>query len=96
MPDRRDRTVVVTGASSGIGAAAVRRFAELGTRVVVVGRSPEQTRAVADAIDAEHHIADFSRLYEVRELADELRERPIDILADNAGGVFSGRRLTAD
>ncbi|WTL36362.1 SDR family NAD(P)-dependent oxidoreductase [Nocardia sp. NBC_01503] len=96
MPDPRDRTVVVTGASSGIGAAAVRRFAELGARVVVVGRSPEQTRAVAEAIDAEHHIADFSRLDDVRELAEKLRDRPIDILANNAGGVFSGRRLTTD
>lgn len=96
MADLRGRTVVVTGASSGIGAAAVRRFAELGARVTVVGRSPEQTRAVAESIDAEHHIADFTRLDDVRELADKLSERPIDILANNAGGVFAGRRLTAD
>jgi NAD(P)-dependent dehydrogenase (short-subunit alcohol dehydrogenase family) len=43
----RGRTVVVTGASSGIGAAAARRLAELGATVVVVGRSPEKTAAVA-------------------------------------------------
>ncbi|MCU1642456.1 MAG: short-chain dehydrogenase/reductase [Nocardia sp.] len=96
MSDLQGRTVVVTGASSGIGAAAVARFAELGARVVVVGRSPEKTRAVADSIKAEYHTADFSRLDDVRALADKLRDRPIDVLANNAGGVFSGRHLTPD
>ncbi|HET9975332.1 MAG TPA: SDR family NAD(P)-dependent oxidoreductase [Streptosporangiaceae bacterium] len=37
------RTVVITGASDGIGAAAARQVARLGARVVVVGRSAEQT-----------------------------------------------------
>jgi NAD(P)-dependent dehydrogenase (short-subunit alcohol dehydrogenase family) len=41
----RGRTVVVTGASAGIGAVAARRFAERGATVAVVGRSPDKTAA---------------------------------------------------
>ncbi len=94
----RGRTVVITGASSGIGAAAARRFAALGATVAVVGRSPQKTREVAQAIDAEAHIADFARLDDVRALADELLARypRIDVLANNAGGLFARRTVTED
>ncbi|MGI8625581.1 MAG: SDR family NAD(P)-dependent oxidoreductase [Geodermatophilaceae bacterium] len=44
------RTVVITGASDGIGAAAARRFAEAGALVVPVGRSPEKTARLADEL----------------------------------------------
>ncbi|WP_368499437.1 SDR family NAD(P)-dependent oxidoreductase [Herbiconiux sp. A18JL235] len=93
-----DRTIVVTGASDGIGAAAARAFAAQGERVVVVGRSPDKTRAVAEGIGAEHHLADFSRLEEVRDLADLLLERHerIDVLANNAGGIMGERTVTVD
>ncbi len=42
--DLADATVVVTGASSGTGAAAARLLHDLGARVVVVGRDPARTR----------------------------------------------------
>lgn len=92
------RTVVITGASSGIGAAAARRFAALGATVAVVGRSPQKTKEVAHEIGAEAHIADFARLDEVRALADELLARypRIDVLANNAGGLFPRRTVTED
>ncbi len=95
MTDRR--TIVITGASDGIGAAAARQLHEHGHQVVVVGRSPDKTAAVAQAIGAPHHHADFGDLAQVRALADELLAAypRIDVLANNAGGVF-GQRTTVD
>lgn len=90
------RTIIITGASDGIGAAAARRLADTGARLILVGRSPEKTRAVASATDAEYHLADFTRLDEVRRLADTLSQscERIDVLANNAGGMFSGPTAT--
>ncbi|WP_348787096.1 SDR family NAD(P)-dependent oxidoreductase [Leifsonia sp. NPDC080035] len=92
------RTVVVTGASSGIGAVAAARLAESGDEVAVVGRNPERTRAVAERAGATPFLADFERLDDVRALAAALLERyeTIDVLANNAGGLYSRRELTAD
>lgn len=91
-------TVVITGASDGIGAAASRQLAHSGLRLVVVGRSPEKTRAVATSIGADYYLADFTRLDEVRELAAKLSAQHdrIDVLANNAGGIFSGPTTTPD
>ncbi|WP_434966645.1 SDR family NAD(P)-dependent oxidoreductase [Janibacter indicus] len=92
------RTIVITGASDGIGAAAGRQLAETGARLILVGRSPEKTSAVAAATGAEHYVADFARLDDVRRLAGELNEvcERIDVLANNAGGMFSGPTVTQD
>ena len=92
------RTIVLTGASDGIGAAAARALAERGDRVVVVGRSPEKTRAVAAPLDAPYHLADFARLDDVRALAAELNESypRIDVLVNNAGGIMGPRASTQD
>ena len=96
--DRVSRTIVITGASDGIGAAAARRLHADGHAVVVVGRSPVKTRTVADAIGADHFLADFTDLASVRTLAAALTERypRIDVLANNAGGVFGSRQKTVD
>jgi len=91
------RTIVITGASSGIGAAAARRLAADGARVVVVGRDERRTHEVADELGAERHVADFARLSDVHALAGELsRLDRIDVLANNAGAVFAERVLTED
>ena len=84
------RTIIITGASDGIGAASARQLAALGERVVVVGRSPEKTAAVASSIDAPFHLADYASLTQVRALAAELLDtyERIDVLANNAGQNF--------
>ncbi len=93
-----DRVVVITGASDGIGAAAAEALNRPGTRVVLVGRSPAKTEAVAASLGVEHHVCDFSSLAQVRQLAQTLggRHPRIDVLANNAGGVMPRRSVTED
>jgi NAD(P)-dependent dehydrogenase (short-subunit alcohol dehydrogenase family) len=93
------RTIVITGASDGIGVAAARRLSAAGHRVVLVGRSPEKTAAIGRELGQPHHVADFADLAQVRELAATLREAypRIDVLANNAGGIMAGQReMTVD
>ena len=92
------RTIVITGASDGIGAAAARSLTEEGHEVVVVGRSPDKTAAVARDLGADFFVADFARLAQVRTLAASLRERyeRIDVLANNAGGIMADRQVSED
>lgn len=92
------RTIVITGASDGIGAAAARKLAEAGERIVVVGRSGEKTAAVAAELGADYFVSDFTELAQVRLLAAALRDKygRIDVLANNAGGIMAGHELTVD
>ncbi len=92
------KTIVITGASDGIGAAAARRLHRCGENVVLVGRSEAKTAAVAAELGADHFVADFADLSQVRALADKIRsEYPrIDVLANNAGGMFTKMHTTAD
>ncbi|ONI85593.1 hypothetical protein ALI22I_27840 [Saccharothrix sp. ALI-22-I] len=96
--DFRGKTVVITGASAGIGAAAARRFGELGATVAVVGRSPEKTAAVAAAVGGRAHLVDYGSLDDVRRLATDLLDTydRIDVLANNAGAIFTSRKTSAD
>ncbi|MER2133166.1 MAG: SDR family NAD(P)-dependent oxidoreductase [Arthrobacter sp.] len=93
------KTIVITGASDGVGAAAARRLAKDGHHVVPVGRSVEKTSAVAQDIGSEYFTADFADLGQVRSLASDLLQRypQIDVLANNAGAIFGKeRQVTAD
>jgi NAD(P)-dependent dehydrogenase (short-subunit alcohol dehydrogenase family) len=96
--------VVVTGASDGVGEAAAFALARTGDQVIVVGRSPAKTGAVAAAVGAAagstvlHHSVDFADLAQVRSLGAELaatHER-IDVLVDNAGLIAGRRTVTRD
>jgi NAD(P)-dependent dehydrogenase (short-subunit alcohol dehydrogenase family) len=93
-----ERVVVVTGASSGIGAVVAEQAAGRGDRVAVVGRDAGRTRSVAERVGGDAFVADFARLDEVRGLADALRQRygTVDVLLANAGGLVSKRGTTVD
>jgi len=92
------KTIVITGASAGLGAAAARAMSGLGWHVAVVGRNAARTAAVAADIGGTPFIADFDRLDDVRRLATQLLDRydSIDVLANNAGGLVPRRRRSAD
>ena len=99
------RTIVITGASSGLGLAAAVQFARLGDHVVVVGRNPQRltdavarVRAAGDGREPGKFRADFEVLDDVRRLAGYLLETypEIDVLANNAGGMVAGYHRTVD
>lgn len=83
-----NRRVVVTGASSGIGAATVRLFRERGWEVVGVARRQERLDELAAETGAEVFAADLTRQEDVDALRDHLAATgPIHALVNNAGGA---------
>lgn len=92
------KTIVITGASDGIGAVAARELKTQGANVIVTGRNPEKTKKVADDVDSPALVADFADLAQVRGLAEEIAAVAprIDVLVNNAGGLFKVRDKTAD
>ncbi|MBM2615240.1 SDR family NAD(P)-dependent oxidoreductase [Actinoplanes sp. LDG1-06] len=93
------RTVVITGASSGVGLAAAEQIAAQGDEVVLVGRTPSRLEAAARKVpNARAFRADFEDLDQVRDLAAQLRDAypKIDVLAGNAGGMVERYRRTRD
>jgi len=99
------KTVVVTGASSGIGLETSRVLASRGYRVVMVVRNRAKAEAAASTIreatpgaEVELVIADLYLQAEVRRAAVEIRDRfgRIDVLVNNAGLIHAQRELTAD
>ena len=83
------RLAVVTGASSGIGAATVRLLREHGWQVVGVARRAEKLAALAAETGAQTFLADLTQQKDVDALRDFLAERGgIHALVNNAGGAI--------
>src|SRR2546423_2777369 len=84
---------LVTGASSGIGAATAAALARRGYRVVVHGRDEQAVAEVAKAVGGVPASADLERVAEVERLADlalEVGGGQLDVLVNNAGFGWSG------
>lgn len=98
------KTVVITGATSGIGEVAAIRLAEKGARIVFTARDKARADDTMAALrkagpDADHalHMADLSTLAEMKRVGAELaREPEIDVLINNAGALFNKRQETVD
>ncbi|QKT07760.1 SDR family NAD(P)-dependent oxidoreductase [Gordonia sp. X0973] len=89
------KTIVITGASDGIGAVAARELAGPEVTLIITGRSPDKLNAVAEETGATAFVADFARLDDVRALAEQINGAVdhIDVLLNNAGGTFEPNRL---
>ena len=99
------KTVLVTGASSGIGMATAARLGALGARVVMVSRKEDRGTRARDELLRDHPgakldllIADLSTTAAIRKLADEVKQRyqRLDVLVNNAALITSRRKLTPE
>jgi len=93
------KTIVVTGANSGIGLAGAREFARRGARLGLVGRDAGRLASAVEEVPGSRGFsADFGSLDSVRALAAELADAypVIDVLCNNAGAVIPGRQSTVD
>ena len=97
IPDQTGRTVVVTGANSGIGEVTARELARAGARVIIACRNTEKGKAAAAGMPGtvEVRSLDLSDLSSVRSFASGVAE-PFDILINNAGVMAVPLRRTAD
>jgi NAD(P)-dependent dehydrogenase (short-subunit alcohol dehydrogenase family) len=101
----KGKTVVATGATSGIGEVAALALARMGARIVVVARDERRAEATLNRLEAEAprlghrvHLADLSSMAETRRVGEAIAksEPRVDVLVNNAGAVFSQRRVTAE
>jgi NAD(P)-dependent dehydrogenase (short-subunit alcohol dehydrogenase family) len=95
--DLTGTTIVVTGASDGIGAVTARELARAGANVVLAVRNEAKAHAVSEAWvgSIEVRRLDLSSLESVREFADGW-EGPVDVLVNNAGVLQAGTTRTQD
>jgi NAD(P)-dependent dehydrogenase (short-subunit alcohol dehydrogenase family) len=90
-----EQTILVTGASDGLGKRVTQELVARGATVIVHGRDPRKTEAAAEEIGSEHtRVADLASLADVRQLADEVDE--LDTLVNNAGVIVPERTESAD
>jgi NAD(P)-dependent dehydrogenase (short-subunit alcohol dehydrogenase family) len=105
MGEMDGKTVLITGATNGIGKVAALELAKKGANVVIVGRNPAKTTETVAEIKAGSGnpnvgmiVADLSSMAEVRKVADAFKANHsrLDVLINNAGAVFADRQKTVD
>jgi NAD(P)-dependent dehydrogenase (short-subunit alcohol dehydrogenase family) len=105
MNDISEKICLVTGGTSGIGAAAAQQLARLGATVIIVGRKAEKCIRQVNKIKwsnpnakVDFLQADLSSQMQVRQLAKDFAERysRLDVLINNAGAIFANRMVSVD
>jgi NAD(P)-dependent dehydrogenase (short-subunit alcohol dehydrogenase family) len=96
IPDQSGRTVIVTGANSGLGENAARELAAHGATVILACRNTDKGKAAAARMrgDVRVHKLDLANLQSVRSFAGH--SGPVDVLINNAGVMATPHRTTAD
>jgi retinol dehydrogenase-13 len=102
--DFKDRLVVISGATSGIGYQTAKKFASHGAKLLCINRNEKKSEALKAEIEKEYGvsceyiIADLSNLKDVCSTAEKLCKInvPIDVLIHNAGIYLTKRELTAE
>lgn len=101
----RGKTVLITGASDGIGKQTAFELAKMEAELILVGRNPQKIAATAEEIRAktgntsiETLVGDLSSQAEVRRVAQEFLQRHsrLDVLVNNAGAIYMKRQVNQD
>lgn len=97
VPDLHGRTMIVTGATSGLGAQMTRVLCGAGAKVIMACRNPGKARAVADTIegDTEVRALDLADLSSIRAFAGGF-DGEVDVLINNAGVMAVPKSATRD
>ncbi len=99
----KDKTVVITGATSGLGRATALQLAQKGASVVIIARSNTKANEVITEIEKEGGkgqfiISDLSSMKDTKEAAESITKvvDRLDVLINNAGAYFPKQRETPD
>lgn len=97
----QNKTVLITGATSGIGRAASIAIAEQGARIIILARNLEKAENLLAELPGQGHsffLCDMMSISEIKSVSDRIKlsVSQLDILINNAGTWFSHRQLTAE
>ncbi len=100
----QDKTVVLSGATSGIGLETARLFAEKGARLICLNRDAEKSKKLENELREKYNnsiqtiVVDFSSFDQLNKCAEVLLniEQPIDVLIHNAGVYYTRKHLSQD
>ena len=100
-----NKTILITGASAGIGLQSAIGLAQQGAKILMVGRDRDRTSQAVELVKTQtgnqsvsYLLADLSSMREVRRLAQEFKDKypALDVLLNNAGAVLLRRRVSTD
>lgn len=102
--DFKNRLVVITGATSGIGYEVARKYAAQGANILSINRNEKKSKKLCEKLKRDYDakcsyfIADFSKLSDVHEVGKKLRDldQDIDVLIHNAGVYLTEKAITDD
>ena len=101
----KDKTILITGGSSGIGLATAEALAAKGAEIIIAARSEEKLKEAVAYIksttgntNVKYYVTDFSSQRSIRSLAEQVKRdyQKLDVLINNAGGVFPAFKLNED